>query len=327
MPATNSPRWKRWGGRIALGAALLAFGSVFIWWRAANVQARRLVRPRNSSLTLSTEIPAHIDHRFRVPVDGAELDVWAVDARAPRPADPVDVVFLLHGVSDHKRTMAPLARRFSLAGLRVVLVDLRGHGESSRVPISFGVKERVDLSIVLDHVHRELGWPVENVGVYGPSYGAGVAIQWAGHDPRIKRVFTVASFGSMHRIVRPYMETTWGWIAFAIPDDWSDSIVDDAGAEVGFDPGEASPLAMIADSQARHVLLHSTDDQLVPYANAVELAATCPERCSLLTLRGKDHLQSMSGDTLRHASYRLFVGEDYPGDAFLDERYRGSHNP
>lgn len=43
------------------------------------------------------------------------------------------VIVLVHGITESRRTWDPLFPRFVAAGYRVVLVDLRGHGDSSKV--------------------------------------------------------------------------------------------------------------------------------------------------------------------------------------------------
>jgi len=328
--AAKKRRWGRIVLRVLLVilvAALVATG--IAWSQAASLMADDLVDPRNDDLELPPVYPEMVDERFRVPVGDfrgqpVELDVWLLYPRAPHPERGVDLAVVLHGVADHKRTMMPLARRFSLSGLPTILVDLRGHGESTVTPITYGVRDREDLSAVLDHVRDRYELGVDEVGVYGPSYGGAVAMQWAAHDERVKRCFSVSSFASMHRIVRPYIRNTWDFMSWAIPESWSDEIVDGAGERAGFDPSQASPIDLIPNTHARHILVHSRDDEIVPYQHAVDTVAACGERCRLVTLEGRTHLQSMSNTPLRLESYQLIVGEEFPGDQVLVERWEAS---
>ncbi len=311
----------RWGLRLLLLGLLAATISGGIaWWNAASLLASDLVRPRNSGFE-APEVPEEVDHHLRVSHDGIELDVWAIEAKVPKPDGAVDIAVVLHGVADHKGSMMPLGRRFSLAGVRVAMVDLRGHGSSTETEITYGVRDREDLSAVLDALREELGWQDAEVGVYGPSYGGAVALQWSAHEPRVKRVFNVASFASMHRIVRPYIEHTWASLAESIPTSWSDEVVNEAGRSAGFDPNLASPIDAIARSQARHVIVHSRDDEIVPFQHSVDMAEACGERCELIPLEGKTHLESMSNVPLRLASYELIVGSEFPGDEELRRRF------
>ena len=318
----NRPRWLRWllwgaGLAICLGACI-AFGW---WWQAASLVAENLVRPRNANLDPAAPHP-DVDLTFRVARDrSVELDVWVLHPRADHPANAVDTMLVFHGISDRKSTMVGLARRFSLAGVRSVLMDFRGHGDSSTTEVTFGVKEQEDASAVLDELEQR-GFPVGKVGIYGPSFGGAVAIQLAGSDPRIARAVTVASFASMRRIVGPYLSDTWGGVGAWVPGFVIEGLLDRAGEAAGFDPANASPQRAIARGQARILLVHSNADEIVPYQHARDMVEACGARCRLLTLEGLTHLQSMSNVPLRYQSFRHLIGEDFPGDVELERRFR-----
>lgn len=59
------------------------------------------------------------------PTDDVTIDYFA--------AGDGPVVALVHGITESRRTWDPLFPKFLAAGYRVVAVDLRGHGDSSRV--------------------------------------------------------------------------------------------------------------------------------------------------------------------------------------------------
>ena len=102
-------------------------------------------------------------------------------------------VIVLHGYMMYKETMAPWALTLAQAGYRVVLVDLRGHGDSTGSQISFGKHETQDLMQVLDHLQRE-GLCDGQIGVLGFSYGATIGLHWAAHDPRVATVVAIAPY-------------------------------------------------------------------------------------------------------------------------------------
>ena len=302
-------RWVRWLLAI-VGIALLLVLIAYVV--VADQAADDLLRPRNPSEP-NTEIPSEVDQQFRVRrPDGVEIDAWIYDADAPKPPGAVDTVLVLHGISDQKRTMDVLGRRFSRHGVRAVLADLRGHGLSSETIISFGVLEREDLVAVLDAAAEHVGGLGE-IGVYGPSYGGAVAIQLAGIDPRVRRVVTVASFSSMQEIVGPLVHSSWGTWGELIPSPVTNLMVVRAGARGGFDPDSASPAALVADAEARFLVVHSRQDDVVPYEHALSIVDNCEGRCELMTLEDKDHLGSLSNVELRRALHRFLVGEEWTG--------------
>jgi pimeloyl-ACP methyl ester carboxylesterase len=102
-------------------------------------------------------------------------------------------IFILHGYTLTKESMMPWALLLAQAGYRVVLVDLRGHGQSTGWQVSFGKYETADLSRVLDYL-TEKQLCDERVGVLGLSYGATLGLHWAAHDSRVQTVVAIAPY-------------------------------------------------------------------------------------------------------------------------------------
>jgi pimeloyl-ACP methyl ester carboxylesterase len=102
-------------------------------------------------------------------------------------------IFVLHGYSIQKETMIPWAFLLAEVGFRVILVDLRGHGESSGQNFSCGKYESADLVQVLDRLMAE-GSCRGPIGALGLSFGAEVALHWAARDPRVKTVVAIAPY-------------------------------------------------------------------------------------------------------------------------------------
>ncbi len=106
--------------------------------------------------------------------------------------EPATIV-ILHGYMMYKETMAPWAAALALAGYRVVLVDLRGHGKSTGDVVTYGKYETEDLIQLLDYLKAH-GECDDKVGVLGLSYGATLALHWAARDPRVKAVVAMAPY-------------------------------------------------------------------------------------------------------------------------------------
>jgi len=102
-------------------------------------------------------------------------------------------IVILHGYSVNKETMIPWAFVLAQAGYRVVLVDLRGHGQSSGDTFSCGKYETRDLVQALDHLYAQ-GLCGEKVGVLGLSFGANLGLYWAARDPRVRTVVAIAPY-------------------------------------------------------------------------------------------------------------------------------------
>lgn len=219
-------------------------------------------------------------------------------ARADRPTKPYSfgeplrgTMFVLHGISNH-RMMFPYqfwASVLNVAGYRAVLVDLRGHGDSTGQYITYGAEERFDLVQVLDvlQAHEQI---VGDVGVLGVSYGGAVAIQWAAVDPRIKAVVSLEPFSSFRRAVHDVAPHVLGpWKVF-YPARKVDAIVDRAGILAGFDPDDADPTAAIRQAKQPILLIHGQDDVLLPPENSQTIHAAAPEISKLVILPDVGHV-------------------------------------
>jgi pimeloyl-ACP methyl ester carboxylesterase len=224
-----------------------------------------------------------VDGELRVDVGppAAVISLRVVDAVHPR-----GTIFVLHGIRDSKESMRGWSDMLSRAGYRAVLVDLRGHGRSTGDTLTYGVRESVDLTQVLDAlVGRTL--VTGEIGVMGNSYGAATAIQWAGRDPRVKAVVAVAPFSSLRDVVP-------GYSPLPLPAFLVRRAIDIAGLRGGFDPDDASPMAAIARTTARVLLIHGRADKRIPAWHSEHIAAAGPGHTELVLVDGEGH-ESVAG--------------------------------
>jgi pimeloyl-ACP methyl ester carboxylesterase len=120
-------------------------------------------------------------------IEGLEL---AAKAWGPQDAPPV---LCLHGWLDNAASFDGLAPR--LPGLRVVALDLPGHGLSEHLPagVSYGF---VDWVAVVHQVVEALGWSLFTL--MGHSLGAAVGAVWAGTFPdRVGRLVLLEGIGPL----------------------------------------------------------------------------------------------------------------------------------
>ena len=237
-----------------------------------------------------------VDRQLRVDVGppSASLALWVVDPNVP--PDPRGTVLVLHGINDRKDTMLGVGQHFAAHGYRAVLVDLRAHGRSSGRWLSFGAIESKDLSQVIDGLH-ERGLLAGPVGVFGPSYGGGVAVQLAGRDERVRAAVSVCGFTSMRevtpRVVRLYAPPPFKWLLL---DSTIGRAVTEAGKLGGFDPDHASTLDAIARTMAQVLLIHGKQDGKIPPRHSQRLHAAAPDHSRLILLDGEDHDSILTGD-------------------------------
>jgi dipeptidyl aminopeptidase/acylaminoacyl peptidase len=271
-----------------LGASLLALHLI-----AKNAVASAIAFAPNASrspsstaeLAMPTALVSRGAHSLSVRVGppAATIVSWVVP---PRELPSKATVVLLHGIRMNKRSLAPIALALSDAGYRTVLVDLRGHGESSGRYLTYGAVESEDLGAILDALGEKR---TACSGVYGFSYGAAVAIELSARDGRIGAVVSVAPFSSLREVTTDYERKYLPAPLRLVPDAWFQSAVDEAGERAQFDPDGASPLRSAARSNTPLLLVHGTRDDQVPLRHSVAIARVAGGRAELVELPGAAH--------------------------------------
>src|SRR5262245_3999064 len=230
-----------------------------------------------------------IDQQIRVKVGPPEATI-NVSVIEPRETEvPKGTILVLHGVWDENMWLIGTAKMRARAGYRAVLVALRGHGGSTGDWLGYGVQEAEDLSQVINALRdRDL---VEGpLGVWGISYGATTAIHLAGHDPRIRSVVAVAPFSNMRDVVPDYSRTILPGIGSLIPDETLQEAVTAGGQQAEFDPDLADAVAAIRRTEAPVLLLHGTEDWMVPPYHSMRLHAAARDHSQLVMLPWTGHI-------------------------------------
>jgi pimeloyl-ACP methyl ester carboxylesterase len=131
------------------------------------------------------------EFHFKASLPG-ETNVWT--------AAPRGTVILLHGYGVAQFSMMPWAFLLAEDGWRCVLVDLRGHGDSTGKRIYFTVEETNDMNQLLDALaqKKEL---IKPVAAMGESYGGVLALRWKTVNPAIDSVVAIAPYASLSNVV------------------------------------------------------------------------------------------------------------------------------
>jgi pimeloyl-ACP methyl ester carboxylesterase len=231
-----------------------------------------------------------VDQQFRVDVGPPDASLAVSVIEPSDTQDPRGTILVLHGVWNRSFWMLPTARMLADAGFRAVLVDLRGHGKSTGQWLTYGSQEAQDLSQVIDELERRR-LVHGRLGVYGISYGATTSIHLAGIDNRVRVVVAVAPFSSMRDVVSDYSRTILPGVERLISDDDLQNAVDAAGLKGNFDPDLSSALEAIQRTNAQVLILHGTDDWLVPPYHALRLHEAAPERSELVFVPKTGHIK------------------------------------
>jgi dienelactone hydrolase len=143
------------------------------------------------------KIPAPQDVDLTAP-DGIKLKATYFSAGKPGPG-----VLLLHQCGEQQNNWDAVTTRLAAAGINVLTMDYRGHGESGGVPIdklSNQEDERLrrekwpgDIDTALAYLESQPGVAIGIVGAGGGSCGVNMAIRLAQRHPEVKSLVLLST--------------------------------------------------------------------------------------------------------------------------------------
>ena len=175
---------------------LLIFIIILIAYRQSN---RILIRKaKYSPLTISPKdfnLPfENISFKNK---DGITLKGWFIPA--VKKSDKT--IMFLHGWGLNKGDI--LANTFFLRekGFNLFYFDFRGSGESQQGPSSIGYFEAQDAQSALDYICLNHPEETKNIGIYGLSMGAAVAVYTTAHNKQVRCLVAEACYYSYKKVV------------------------------------------------------------------------------------------------------------------------------
>jgi fermentation-respiration switch protein FrsA (DUF1100 family) len=210
--------------------------------------------------------------------DGVELHAWWIPAPQQRGA-----VIVSHGNAGSIGQRLHLAQAFHAMGLGVLLYDYRGYGRSAGRPSEDGLY--LDAEAAWDLVVNRIGVPPEALVLYGESLGGAVTVELAARRPAAALIVesTFRSLPDIGAEAYPFLPVR------LLSRHRFDSV-----SKVGaLEP----PLLVV----------HSPEDEIVPFAHAQALVAAAGEGARMLRTSGRhnDGGFALSGELVHEV--RAFV--------------------
>jgi fermentation-respiration switch protein FrsA (DUF1100 family) len=132
--------------------------------------------------------------------DGLQIAAWYI------PSDENQkVIILVHGYNNSRTNgfvdkFVSFASELHDAGFSVMMIDLRGHGQSGEARFTFGIKERRDVLGAVNWL-EERGYQPGKIGVLGYSLGAGSIIGAAAEEADIGAVWVDSLFADIQSVL------------------------------------------------------------------------------------------------------------------------------
>lgn len=245
-----------------------------------------LTTPHRAFSTVKTPATFNLDFQdVRFPARGGDVEIagWYI----PRVASGKAVV-LVHGkdssrANEFQGDFVDFAAALHGRGFAVLMIDLRGHGQSGDAHLSFGLNERRDIIGAVDWLKGQ-GFQPGSIGVLGISMGGASGIGAAAEDPDIGAVVDDCGYAEIYSI----MQQEWH-DASGLPDFFLPSSLAMGRLLFGYDLAAARPVDEIGRIAPRPVLIiHGTVDSLIPFNHAERLKAAGPS-AELWTIPGAGH--------------------------------------
>ncbi len=287
---------KRFSGRYWLRLGLfsgtvLTLATLFLLTYFIHLQVNAFVTPhRNSNIGTPSEITTHYEDITLTTSDKLFISGWYF------PGTQSKAIILVHGIDGNRKNVLPEAAVLLEAGYHVVLIDLRGHGQSEGTENSYGYREALDVQAAVDYVLAKPG--VKQVGVLGTSLGGAAAVRAAAIDPRVRAVVVESSFSSLHAAVDDAFDDR------SVFPKWpfAPLLVSLAERRVGMEITQVDSARDLATIHPRPVMIiHGTADNLFPLYHAQRMYAAAQDPKELWIIEGLGHASPVVG---REAAYK-----------------------
>ncbi len=198
--------------------------------------------------------------------DGLEIAAWYIPS-----AENQRAIILVHGYNNSRTNgfldeFVAFGSKLQQAGFSIMMIDLRGHGESADARFTFGVSERRDVLGAVDWLEGR-GYQPGRIGVLGYSLGAGSVIGAAAEEPDIGAIWGDSLFAD----IKPVLEGGWTSLS-GLPQPFLYSTEAFVRILYGFDISASRPIEDIGKISPRPIFLtHCQNDQLIPVSNLDEL--------------------------------------------------------
>jgi len=223
------------------------------------MQDRMLYLPNVAGRTLAmTPIEVGMDYQDVSidTADGVTLHGWFIIGRSSQ------VLLFFHGNAGNISHRLDSIRQFQKLGLSVLIIDYRGYGQSGGSTTERGIYRDTDAA--WRYLTEDRGISASDIVIFGRSLGASAA-SWlaAKHQPRA--LIVESSFTSVPDIA----EELYPWL----PARWLSRFSHATGDYV-------------RDFRCPVLVVHSRDDEIIPFHHGESIFASANEPRTLLVIRG-----------------------------------------
>ena len=212
-------------------------------------------------------------------VAGKRLFAWFLPA-----GDGEQTIIILHGWGSNAELMLPIAAPLRRAGLNVLLLDARNHGQSDAHSFSSLPRFAEDLGHAIDWLQTTHPQTCSKLALLGHSVGAGAVLLEGSRRADISAIISLSAFAHPEWVMRRHLQQIRlpGAIIWLVNRyvQWV----------IGHTFSSIAPISSICKIHCPLLLVHGTADQVVPLADAHAMLAHCSrDNISLLEVADAGH--------------------------------------
>jgi len=216
-----------------------------------------------------------------ITANGKKLFAWMIAADTDRPAP---AIVLIHGWGANAATLLPLATPLHRAGLSLLLIDARNHGQSDADSFSSMPRFAEDIEAGLEWLKHQPDINAWRLGLIGHSVGGAAALLVGSRRNDVAAIVSLSAFDHPERVMRqtlarariPYRP--FGWLICRYVE-----------RVIGHRFDHIAPVNTIGKIQCPVLIGHGADDTLVPCAAAQAIHARANPSAELHILADSTH--------------------------------------
>jgi pimeloyl-ACP methyl ester carboxylesterase len=298
VPNTKKPRLRRILSIVTIVLIVL----LIIGYLAVGAVAADKLSYAKRVFTTDTPLAhgmSYEDVSFAAREDGLQIAAWYIPADISQSADKSAAIVMVHGwnasrTNGFNQHFLDLAQALHGGGFTVLMIDLRGHGQSAESRFTFGMYERRDVLAAVDYLLAR-GHQPGKIALLGTSMGAASVIGAAVENQSVGAVAVDSLFAEIYPVIKGLWAEKSGLpMIFLYPTKLMFRV------ENGFDLTNSRPVDEIGKLAPRPLfLIHCQIDTDVPIEHFLRLQQAAPWAETWLV------------QDCRHAEIYEFVPEEY----------------
>lgn len=235
-------------------------------------QERFIYFPVRMWVGAPTEVGLAYEDVWLTTADGVKLSAWYIPA-----TDARGTILYLHGNAGNISHRLGFIRILHDLGLNTLMIDYRGYGQSEGGPPS-ETGTYLDAEAAWHYLRQERNTPATEIIIWGSSLGGGIA-SWLAEKHPPQALILLSTFTSavdMGRQQYPFLPVRWM-------------------ARVHYDN-----LSRMPHLTCPVLIIHSPDDEIIPYSQAERLFAAAPEPKTFIKTHGGHNSFWINKPSYRH---------------------------